>query len=221
MPRETRYSALQTQFGVPQNMTPNDVERFFSRSDDSYFFARWGRPIAPIAFGIEDQSIATLKGAIEVTCAMVGHPELGTNLMFFFIRDWDELLAVPDLDRIMPNLNDLAGRLQAADSQQYRSFRFDEQGAIKACFVFVRMDKELSKMSADALFLMQVVQSFLVWSDRAFQYQSPLAIAPNGHTVLRAEVADVIRAAYDPVLPVMAQNASHALRLFARLPKDA
>ena len=128
---------------------------------------------------------------------------------------------MPVLDRIMPNLNDLAGRLHAADSQEYRSFRFDEQGAIKACFVFVRMDKELSKMSADALFLMQVVQSFLVWSDRAFQYQSPLAIAPNGHTVLRAEVADVIRAAYDPVLPVMAQNASHALRLFARLPKDA
>ena len=98
-------------------MTPNDVERFFSRSDDSYFFARWGRPIAPIAFGIEDQSIATLKGAIEVTCAMVGHPiaetdpELGTNLMFFFIRDWDELLAVPDLDRIMPNLSDLVGAL--------------------------------------------------------------------------------------------------------------
>ena len=34
--------------------------------------------------------------------------------MFFFIRDWDELLAVPDLDRIMPNLSDLVGRLQAA-----------------------------------------------------------------------------------------------------------
>ena len=208
-------------------MTPKDVERFFSRSDDTYFFARWGRPIAPIAFGIEDPSIATLKGAIEVTCAMVGHPmsetdpELGTNLMFFFIRDWDELLAVPDLDRIMPNLDNLVGRLQDANSQQYRSFRFDDAGAIKACFVFVRMDHELAQMSADALFLMQVVQSFLVWSDRAFQYQSPLAIAPNDHTVLRTEVADVIRAAYDPVLPVMAQGSSHALRLFARLPKDA
>jgi hypothetical protein len=71
MPRETRYSALQTQFGVPQNMTPNDVERFFSRSDDSYFFARWGRPIAPIAFGIEDQSIATLKGAIKACFVFV------------------------------------------------------------------------------------------------------------------------------------------------------
>ena len=208
-------------------MTPKDVERFFSRSDDTYFFARWGRPIAPIVFGIEDPSIATLKGAIEVTCAMVGHPmsetdpELGTNLMFFFIRDWDELLAVPDLDRIMPNLDNLVRRLQHANSQQYRSFRFDGEGAIQACFVFVRMDHELAQMSADALFLLQVVQSFLVWSDRAFQYQSPLAIAPNGHTVLRAEVADVIRAAYDPVLPVMAQDASHALRLFARLPKDA
>ena len=208
-------------------MTPKDVERFFLRSDDTYFFARWGRPIAPSAFGIEDASIATLKGAIEVTCAMVGHPksetdpELGTNLMFFFIRDWDELLAVPDLDRIMPNLDNLVGRLQDANSQQYRSFRFDDAGAIKACFVFVRMDHELAQMSADALFLMQVVQSFLVWSDRAFQYQSPLAIAPNDHTVLRTEVADVIRAAYDPVLPVMAQDSSHALRLFARLPKDA
>ena len=208
-------------------MTPKDVERFFSRSDDTYFFARWGRPIAPIAFGIEDPSIATLKGAIEVTCAMVGRPmsetdpELGTNLMFFFIRDWDELLAVSDLDRIMPNLDNLVGRLQDANSQQYRSFRFDDAGAIKACFVFVRMDHELAQMSADALFLMQVVQSFLVWSDRAFQYQSPLAIAPNGHTVLRTEVADVIRAAYDPVLPMMAQDSSHALRLFARLPKDA
>ena len=208
-------------------MTPKDVERFFLRSDDTYFFARWGRPIAPIAFGIEDPSIATLKGAIEVTCAMVGHPmsetdpELGTNLMFFFIRDWDELLAVPDLDRIMPNLDNLVGRLQDANSQQYRSFRFDDAGEIKACFVFVRMDHELAQMSADAMFLMQVVQSFLVWSDRAFQYQSPLAIAPNGHTVLRTEVADVIRAAYDPVLPMMAQDSSHALRLFARLPKDA
>ena len=79
-------------------MTPKDVERFFTFRRQ-LLFARWGRPIAPIAFGIEDQSIATLKGAIEVTCAMVGHPiaetdpELGTNLMFFFIRDWDELLA--------------------------------------------------------------------------------------------------------------------------------
>ena len=104
-----------------------------------------------IAFGIEDQSIATLKGAIEVTCAMVGHPiaetdpELGTNLMFFFIRDWDELLAVPDLDRIMPNLSDLVGRLQAAESQQYRSFRFDEQARLRPVLYLCAWTKNCPK----------------------------------------------------------------------------
>jgi hypothetical protein len=34
---------------------------------------------------------------------------------------------------------------------------------------------------------------------------------------LRPEIAAVIRAAYDPVLPPMAQDASHALRLAARI----
>jgi hypothetical protein len=35
--------------------------------------------------------------------------------------------------------------------------------------------------------------------------------------VLRPDIAAVIRAAYDPVLPVMARDASHALRLVARI----
>jgi hypothetical protein len=35
--------------------------------------------------------------------------------------------------------------------------------------------------------------------------------------MLRPEIAGVIRAAYDPVLPAMAQDPSHALRLAARL----
>jgi len=34
--------------------------------------------------------------------------------------------------------------------------------------------------------------------------------------VLRPEIAAVIRAAYDPVLPAMSQDASHGLRLAAR-----
>ena len=36
-------------------------------------------------------------------------------------------------------------------------------------------------------------------------------------TVLRPEVATLIRAAYDPVLPHAAQDTSHALRLAARM----
>jgi hypothetical protein len=37
--------------------------------------------------------------------------------------------------------------------------------------------------------------------------------------MLRPEIADVIRAAYDPVMPSMARDASHALRIAARVQK--
>jgi hypothetical protein len=36
-------------------------------------------------------------------------------------------------------------------------------------------------------------------------------------TILRPDIAGLIRAAYDPILPGSAQDASYALRLFARL----
>jgi hypothetical protein len=40
---------------------------------------------------------------------------------------------------------------------------------------------------------------------------------PEGGVILNPEIANVIRAAYNPVLPAVAQDASHALRLFARM----
>ena len=203
-------------------MTPDEIEALFTRSDGSFAFARWGRPIAPIVFGVEDQTLSVVKGAIEAVTALAGHqmaetdPELGSNLMMFFFRDWLELLEVPDLDRLVPNLRALVERLQAAEANQYRVFRFDKVGAIQACFVFLRMDRQMSRLPAETLALGQVVQSFLLWSDRAFSEQSPLAVAGET-TILRPEIAGLIRAAYDPVLPVAAQDASHALRLFARM----
>lgn len=203
-------------------MTPDQVEALFTRGDGRYLFARWGRPIAPVVFGVEDGAIGVLKGAIEALCALAGHemaevdPELGSNLMMFFCRDWDELLGVPDLDRLVPDLGPLVGRLKETDANQYRVFRFDEAGAIKACFIFLRMDDQLSSVPAETLALSQIVQSIVLWSDVAFRETSPLAVAAQT-TVLRPDIAQVIRAGYDPVLPVMAQDASHALRLFARL----
>ena len=89
-------------------MTPDETTALFTRSDESYLFARWGRPIAPIVFGVEDNTLSVLKGACEAICALAGHkmaetdPELGANLMVFFFRDWAELLEVPDLDRQAP-----------------------------------------------------------------------------------------------------------------------
>jgi len=56
----------------------------------------------------------------------------------------------------------------------------------------------------------------LLWSDRAFTDRPPLARAGDV-AVLRADLAALIRAAYDPVLPVMAREPAHALRLMARI----
>ena len=204
-------------------MTPQDIEQLFARDAGSYRFARWGRPIAPIVFGVEDQTLEVVKGALEAVVGMAGHklaetdPELGANLMFFFFRDWAELLEVPDLDRLIPELGPLVKRLTAADANQYRAFRFDNAGAIKAAFVFLRMDAEITDIPAEDLALAQVAQIMLLWSDRGFSDRSPLAKTREGTIILHPEIATVIRAAYDPTMPDSSDDKSHALRLFARL----
>ena len=50
----------------------------------------------------------------------------------------------------------------------------------------------------------------------AFREASPLAMVGDG-AVLRTDIGGVIRAGYDPVLPGVAVDASHALRLAARV----
>ncbi len=210
--------------GMEPVSTPEQIEALFTRADGSYLFARWGRPIAPIVFGVDDATLEVVKGAVEAVAVLAGHqmaetdPELGVNLMFFFFREWEELREVPDLDRLVPDLGPLVDKLIAADANQYRVFRFDEAGAIKAAFVFLRMDETLSKVPAETLALSQMVQTIVLWSDVAFQDRSPLASVPEQDTViLRPDIAEVIRAAYDPVMPAVAEESSHALRLAARL----
>jgi len=204
-------------------MQPSEIEALFTRTDGTYLCARWGRPIAPIVFGVEDDTLSVVKGAFEVVCGIAGHamaetdPELGSNVMVFFFRDWDELLGVPDLDRLIDGLTPMVERLKGADANQYRVFRFDEQGAIKACFIFLRMDAALSDMPADTLALTQVVQSIVLWSDKAFAEKSPLGQLEDGRVVLRPDIAEVIRAVYTPILPAVAKDPSHALRVFARM----
>lgn len=203
-------------------MTPEEIEALFTRTDGSFVFARWGRAIAPVVFGVEDATLGVIKAAAEAVCEVAGHEmtavdvELGSNLMLFFFSDWQELIDVPGMDRLVPDLGPLVERLSAADANQYRLFRFDNVGAIKACFVFLRMDEHLSAVPAQTLALSQIVQSMVLWSDKAFTDRSPLAVAGDT-TILRPDIASLLRAAYDPVLPAAAQDASHALRLFARL----
>ncbi len=205
-------------------MTPDQIKALFARRDGDYMFARWGRPIVPVVFGVEDPTLEVIKGAIEAIVSLAGHqiaetdPELGANLMLFFMRDWSELAGVPNLDQLVPELSDLVVRLQGANANQYRLFRFDERGAIRACFVFVAMDETLQAEPADILSLCQIVQVILAWGDHAFAEMSPLArVSETGATVLKPEIANLIRAAYDPALPAATIDPSHALRLFARM----
>jgi hypothetical protein len=207
-------------------VTPDDVTALFTRADGRYLFARWGRPIVPVVFGLQEATLQVVKGALEAVVALAGHrmgevdTELGANLMMFFVRDWDDLRGVPNLDRLVAGLEPLLMRLEAAEANQYRVFRFDEAGAIRAAFVFIRMDTHLAAVPAEALALSQAVQVILLWSDRAFVDVAPLARAGNVE-VLRPEIGAVIRAAYDPVLPDMATDASHAFRIAARMGRTA
>ena len=203
-------------------MDAAQIEAMFTRTDGSYLCARWGRPIVPVVFGVDEASLGVFKGAIEAVVTLASHkmaetdPELGANLMVFFCADWSELPEVPHLDKLVPDLGPLVARLQAAEANQYRIFRFDEAGAIRAAFVFLRMDDHMAQVAADTLALSQAAQTILLWSDTAFGDTAPVAMI-EGNAVLRPEVASVIRAAYDPVMPPVAKDPSHALRLAARM----
>ena len=198
------------------------MQALFTRADGSYLFARWGRPIVPVVFGVDDATLAVVKGAIEAVVVLAGHkmaeldPELGVNLMMFFLRDWAELPQVPGLEHLVPDLRPLCLRLGETGANQYRLFRFDAGGAIKAAFVFVRLDTALAAMSAADLALCQAAEVICLWSDRAFAGSSPLATLGD-KVILRPDIAGVIRAGYDRAMPAVAHDAAHALRLAARV----
>lgn len=204
------------------SLSQEDIEKYFTRKDGTYLCARWGRPIAPVIFGVDEASLEVFKAALEAVVVLADHkmaetdPELGSNLMIFFCKDWDELASVPHLDKLVPDLQILVKRLIKSDANQYRIFRFEEDGAIKAAFVFVRLDEHMASATADTIALSQATQTILLWSDTAFMDASPLGVVED-KAVLKPEIADIIRTAYDPTLPAVAQDKSHALRMAARL----
>ncbi|MCR8725135.1 hypothetical protein [Frigidibacter sp. ROC022] len=204
-------------------MTPDEVEAMFTRSDGQFAFARWARPVAPVIFGLADEAMPAVKGALELVAAVAGRglaetdPELGANFLVFFLQDWDELRGVPGIDDLLPDLPGLLERLSAAEAARYRSFRFEPSGAIKAHFSFLRLDAATRALPAEAVGLSLALQGMLLWSDTAFDSSSPLAELPDdGGTILRPEIANLLRAAYDPVLPDTGSDPALALRLQAR-----
>ncbi len=198
------------------------INRLFG-TEEGYRFARWGRPIAPVVFGTDDESLTHIKAAITQTVDVTGQktvetdPELGSNFMWFFCSEWDEVAGVPDLDKLIPGLHSVLDSLKARDANQYRYFAFDAEGAIKFCAVLVRLKGHIAELPVQVLIAGETVKSLLLWSPQAFAEESPIAIVKeNGICVVKPGFAAVIRAAYDPVVPASASDPSHALRLSAR-----
>lgn len=203
-------------------MQADTLAAMFTQADGTFLCARWGRAIVPVVFGAQDETVGVVKAAAQLICGIAGHelgdmdPDTGVNLMVFFLRDWDELRGVPDLDQMVPGLDSLLHRLEAGRAESYRGFRFDARGAIRAAFVFLRMNGALSEVPADLLALGEVVRVMASWGPEAFA-KAPLTVHENGRAVLGPDVLRVLKTVYDPMLPDVAQDASHALRLAARM----
>lgn len=204
-------------------LSAEQVQEMFT-NDGRYIFARWARPIAPVVFGTDDESLAVFKDAFA-TVASLGNmhlaetdPELGANFLVFICSDWSEIQQVPDLDRLLANLDGLVTELDRSGANQYRSFAFDPEGAIKLCILLLKYDDDMAKVSAQALATGQMAQAMLLWSPSAFLEKSPIGIIEsNNMAIVRPSIAALIRAAYDNTMPDTAGDSSHALRLSARV----
>ena len=198
----------------------------FTSPNQRYHFARWGRPIAPVVFGVGDETLPHLKDAITMTVGISGgmlaetDPELGANFMWFFCRDWDEMLVIPDLDKLIPNFDNLITGLQEQNATRYRSFGFDKDGAIQLCVVLIRVDDATERLSLQTLGTSETFQSLLTFGENAFDTHSPIAtIQVNNLCIVKPEYAAVVRAAYDPALPAASNDPAHGLRVSARAMK--
>ncbi|WP_378942227.1 hypothetical protein [Paracoccus sp. R86501] len=188
-------------------MTADRIETLFTQANQGFLCARWGRPVAPVIFGLADETLDIFRGAIKAGFTHAGHPvvetdpEMGANLMVFFLRNWDELSDIPDLAHLT-GIDDLPQRLSGSQLTQYRLFRYDDGGAIRACMIFLNMSGPLADAHPAMLAERVMMQSALTFA-----------------TDFTADVqmAALIRAAYDPVLPVASDQPTHAMRLAARM----
>lgn len=204
-------------------LSAEKIESLFTHPDGVFRFARWNRPIVPIVFGVDDETLTHLKSAIVTTVGITGHkieetdPELGANFMWFFCQDWDEILSVPDLEKMIPDLKNIIARLQTSTTTTYRIFTFDPDGGIKMCVQLIKVAGATAEMSIQALATGETYQCLAMFSPQAFVEDSPIAvIQENGMCIPKPNYAALIRAAYDPVLPAAAKEPTHAMRLSAR-----
>jgi len=211
------------EFDSGASFNEDQIAHLFTH-DDTYRFARWGRDIAPVVFGTDDESLQAIHAAFSSVVSIANmkiaetDPELGANFLVFFCNDWDEIAEVPNLDRMMQGLDKLVKQLKRAGANQYRHFAFDDQGGIKMCILLIKADADMMKLSVQAMATDQMARSILLWSEDAFLLKSPIGIIEkNNMAMVRPNIAAVIRAGYDKTMPVAAEDPTHVLRLASRV----
>ncbi|MEM0988096.1 MAG: hypothetical protein AAGK00_04400 [Pseudomonadota bacterium] len=202
---------------------PDWVTRQFTRSDGSFRFARWARPLAPVIVGTDDQGCKIFEDGIRHVATVAGaeagelDPDLGANFMVFLVNEWHELEQAPNLVRLLPNLADLIENLTTHGANQYRVFNFDPEGALRLCISLIRYDDQMQSISAQTLAVNIAFQGMLLWSDQAFRDESPFGVTNDGVCLIKPAYARLLQAAYDPVLPSVGNDPAFALRLAARM----
>lgn len=205
------------------SMNAEQVENMFT-TNGNYQFARWGRPIAPVVFGTDDATLGAIKDAFQTVASLADmvlaetDPELGANFLVFFCADWAEIAEVENLHHLLPDIEGLTEGLTKQNANQYRKFLFDDRGAVKMCILLLRYDDQMASLSVQALATSLMAQSLLTWSKVAFMFKSPIGIIEdNNMAIVRPVIAALIRSAYDKTMPNAAEDASHAVRLSARV----
>ena len=208
---------------MARTLSLQEIEDLFTREDGSYQFSRWGRSIAPVVFGVNDDILAALKAAMTSTLGITGRnitdvdPELGTNFMWIFVREWDELKTLPDIDKLLPKLDAKVAEAKKENSNSYRYFTFDNEGAIQFCCNVIRPAGDYAKQPVSVIGAAETLLSSVMFGPKAFATESPLAILPDNNVVIvKPKYAAVIRAAYEENMPNTANDPSHAMRIKAR-----
>ena len=103
-------------------------------------------------------------------------PELGANLMVFFLRELAELTATPNLDRLIPDLPETVARLEDARANQYRGLSLRTRAGrsrqpSSSCAWMPRWRRRPPRPSRSA----RSCRRSLLWSDTAFLGASRLA----------------------------------------------
>jgi len=176
-----------------------------------------------VVYGTDDEGVRIFEEALGSVAGLTGlgcqevDPKLGANFLVFFVAEWQAPAHVPNLAKLISNIEKLSQSLAAAGANQYRIFGFDEAGAIRICITLIRYDEEMQSVSAPVLAVGRSVMGLLLWSDQAFTTTSPIAVTETGRTLVKPWYADLIRAAYDPILPAASAEPALALRLAARM----